>query len=49
MLCGKDNNKMFLQGVFTWGNEFGRECEDEFVWIWVDEFVCFFEWIQRVK
>jgi len=42
-----------IKALFTWGDEFGGECEDEFggecedefVLICVDEYVCFFEWI----
>jgi len=26
-------------------DRFGRESEERFVWIWVDEYVCFYEWI----
>jgi len=29
--------------VSSFGVEFGKECENEFVWIWRDECVYFFE------
>jgi len=35
--------KDFSKVLFVWLDEFGREYEDKFVWIWRDKCVYFFQ------